>query len=101
MIDHSPCRLLLSLALTDTLHLISSALTFSIANLCEEYAKKEWNYIVPYSLPVAQVRDPFILIFNIVLHSQTSMMSSVYLTISLTVERYFSVVKPFFRMKNK
>ena len=29
------------------------------------------------------------------------MTSSVYLTISLTVERYFSVVKPFVRMKNK
>ena len=28
------------------------------------------------------------------------MTASVYLTISLTVERYFSVVKPFFQMRN-
>ena len=32
---------------------------------------------------------------------QTTMTASVYLTISLTVERYISVVKPFFHLKNK
>merc|ERR1711970_1685197 len=78
-------RLLLTLALMDTLHLISSALTFSIANLSYAYASHTWHYIVPYSLPIAQ----------------SSMTGSVYLTISLTVERYFSVVKPFFQMRNK
>jgi len=78
-------RLLLTLALMDTLHLISSAFTFSIANLSYTYASHTWHYIVPYSLPVAQ----------------SSMTGSVYLTISLTVERYFSVVKPFYQMRNK
>ena len=29
------------------------------------------------------------------------MTSSVYLTVTLTIERYISVVKPFFRLKNK
>ena len=57
IIYHSRCRLLLTLAVTDTIHLIASALTFSIANLSEDYASNEWNYIVPYSLPVAQVLD--------------------------------------------
>ena len=78
-------RLLLMLALVDTLHLMSSALTFSIANLSPAYSSHAWYYIVPYSLPIAQ----------------TTMTSSVYLTVSLTVERYISVVKPFFRLKNK
>jgi hypothetical protein len=48
-------RLLLTLALMDTLHLISSAFTFSIANLSYTYASHTWHYIVPYSLPIAQV----------------------------------------------
>ena len=100
IIQNSLGRLLLTLAVTDTIHLIASALTFSITNLSEEYAKNEWNYIVPYSLPIAQVGDLLFLIF-LILSRQTSMTASVYLTISLTVERYFSVVKPFFRMKNK
>ena len=48
-------RLLLMLALVDTFHLISSALTFSIANLSPAYSSHAWYYVVPYSLPVAQV----------------------------------------------
>ena len=78
-------RLLLMLALADTLHLLSSALTFSVANLWSEYAARAWYYVVPVSLPLAQ----------------TTMTASVYLTVSLTVERYVSVVKPFFHLKNK
>jgi len=77
-------RLLVMLAVVDTFHLISSALTFSIANVSKRYYEHDWFYIVPISLPIAQ----------------TTMTASVYLTISLTVERYFSVVKPFFRMRN-
>ena len=73
------------LALADTLHLLSSALTFSVANLWSEYAARAWYYVVPVSLPLAQ----------------TTMTASVYLTVSLTVERYVSVVKPFFHLKNK
>ena len=48
-------RLLLMLALTDTFHLVSSALTFSIANLSATYSSHAWYYIVPFSLPIAQV----------------------------------------------
>ena len=48
-------RLLLMLALVDTFHLVSSALTFSIANLSPAYSGHAWYYVVPYSLPVAQV----------------------------------------------
>lgn len=43
------------LALVDTFHLMSSALTFSIANLSPAYSNHAWYYIVPYSLPIAQV----------------------------------------------
>ena len=43
------------LALVDTFHLMSSALTFSIANLSPAYSSHAWYYIVPYSLPIAQV----------------------------------------------
>ena len=43
------------LALTDTFHLVSSALTFSIANLSATYSSHAWYYIVPFSLPIAQV----------------------------------------------
>jgi len=78
-------RLLLSLAIMDNLYLIASALTFSLANLSPTYDGHAWNYIVPYSLPLAQ----------------TTMTGSVYLTISLTVERYFSVVRPFNQLRNR
>ena len=47
------------LALVDTFHLVSSALTFSIANLSPAYSGHAWYYVVPYSLPVAQVRTLF------------------------------------------
>ena len=48
-------RLLLMLAVVDTIHLIASALTFSIANVSDNYSTNGWPYVVPYSLPIAQV----------------------------------------------
>jgi len=78
-------QLLLILAIVDTFHLIFSSLTFSIPWLSESYSNNQWMYLVPYTLPLAQ----------------TSMTASVYMTISLTMERFFSVVFPFKRFRNR
>ena len=48
-------RLLLILAMVDTIHLVFSSLTFSIPWLSESYSNNQWMYIVPYSIPLAQV----------------------------------------------
>jgi heme/copper-type cytochrome/quinol oxidase subunit 3 len=48
-------RLLLALAMVDTIHLLSSSLTFSIPHLSTSYSNQEWMYLVPYTLPLAQV----------------------------------------------
>ena len=50
-------RLLLTLAVMDTIHLIASALTFSIPNVSDNYSNNGWPYVVPYSLPIAQVSN--------------------------------------------
>ena len=44
----------------DSIHLIASALTFSIANVSDNYANNGWPYVVPYSLPLAQVSSDWI-----------------------------------------
>ena len=49
-------RLLLILAMVDTIHLVFSSLTFSIPWLSESYSNNQWMYLVPYTLPLAQVR---------------------------------------------
>ena len=78
-------RLLLLLALVDTLHLICSTITFSLPQLSEHFANYTWRYLVPYTLPLAQ----------------TSLTASVYLTVSLTCERFFSVVFPLKQFKHR
>ena len=78
-------RLLLLLSIVDTVHLICSSLTFSIPYLSSDYSETTWMYLVPYSLPLAQ----------------TSLTASVYLTISLTMERFFSVVTPFWQFRHR
>lgn len=78
-------RLLLVLAVVDTLHLVCSAATFSLPQLSETFDELYWPHIVPYTLPLAQ----------------TSMTASVYLTISITMERYFSIVCPFSHYRSR
>ena len=56
-------RLLLALAIVDTIHLLSSSLTFSIPHLSTSYSNHEWMYLVPYTLPLAQVDTALILCF--------------------------------------
>ena len=73
------------LALVDTGFLLSSLLTFSLPQLSTDYSCSLWPYLVPYTLPLAQ----------------TCMTGSVYMTISLSLERYFSVVHPLYQLSNR
>ena len=73
------------LALVDTLFLISSLLTFSLPQLSSAYSSSVWNYLVPFTLPIAQ----------------TCLTASVYMTISLSLERYFSVVHPLYQLSHR
>ena len=79
------CRLMFVLALVDTGFLVSSILTFSLPQLSRDYSSSLWNYMVPYTLPLAQ----------------TCLTASVYMTISLSLERYFSVVHPLYQLSNR
>jgi len=78
-------RLLLLLGLVDTVHLLTSLLSFSFPTLSQNYYKSTYFYTIPYTLPLAQ----------------TSMVMSVYMTISLTVERYMSVVHPLYTLRHR
>jgi len=71
-------RLLVILAFIDSIHLLSSAATFSLPQLSETYGAQYWPHIVPFSLPLAQ----------------TTVTASAHLTVSITLERYFAVVHP-------
>jgi len=71
-------RLLVILAIIDSIHLLTSAATFSLPQLSEEYAQEYWPHVVPFSLPLAQ----------------TTITASAHLTVSITLERYFAVVHP-------
>ena len=70
------------LAVVDTLFLISSLLTFSLPYLTSPSPSSLWTYLVPYTLPLAQ----------------TFMTASVYMIVSLSLERYFSVVRPLYQL---
>ena len=48
-------RLMILLAVVDTVFLLSSCLTFSLPRLSQTYAHKHWAYLLPYTLPIAQV----------------------------------------------
>ena len=43
------------LAVVDTVFLVSSCLTFSLPRLSQTYADQHWAYLLPYTLPIAQV----------------------------------------------
>ena len=73
------------LALVDTLFLISSLLTFSMPQLSSAYSSSVWIYLVPITLPIAQ----------------TCLTASVYMTVSLSLERYFSVVHPLYQLSHR
>ena len=43
------------LAVVDTVFLVSSCLTFSLPRLSQTYADHHYAYLLPYTLPIAQV----------------------------------------------
>ena len=45
------------LAVVDTIFLLSSLLSFSLPHLSRNYADFLWYFLVPYTLPIAQVSD--------------------------------------------
>ena len=73
------------LAFVDTTLLLSSLLTFSLPRLTSPYPSDLWTYLVPYTLPIAQ----------------TCLTASVYMTVSLSLERYFSVVHPLYQLSHR
>ena len=46
---------MLILAVVDTVFLLSSLLSFSLPHLSQNYAEFLWYFLVPYTLPIAQV----------------------------------------------
>lgn len=48
-------RLMIVLAVVDTVFLLSSCLTFSLPKLSKSYHEQYWAYLLPYTLPIAQV----------------------------------------------
>ena len=73
------------LAVVDTLHLVSSLLTFSLPRLSLQFCRSSYLLTVPATLPLAQ----------------TSLVMSVYITISLTLERYMSVCQPLTTLRHR
>ena len=50
-------RLMILLAVEDTLFLVSTCLSFSLPRLSQTFAGHIWLYLVPYTLPIAQVNN--------------------------------------------
>ena len=48
-------RLLLMLAVVDTVHLVTSLLSFSLPTLSTSFLATTYKYTLPYTLPIAQV----------------------------------------------
>ena len=73
--------LMVSLSVFDLLYIFGSILCFSIKELNEDYRETGYYYVVPWALPMVQI----------------GMTGSIYFTMAITVERYFTVCHPFFR----
>ena len=56
-------RLLLLLSISDNIHLINSCLSFSLPHLSATFSSFTWKYLVPYTLPLAQVLTLMFYIF--------------------------------------
>jgi len=75
--------LMLWLALFDSLYIINSILLFGIPSLYSDiYAENWYGYLVPIMLPLAQI----------------GLTGSIYLTVAISIERYTTVVHPFFKI---
>ena len=74
-------RLMITLAVFDTIYIILSMLEFSLPELSEDYQKKGYHfYLAPLAVPVMQI----------------ALTGSVYCTVSISIERYLTVCHPFY-----
>ena len=87
-------RLLLLLGVADLVHLVTSLLSFSLPTLSPAFHTHSYLHSLPYTLPLAQVKTLNSTTKTLFPPVQTSLVMSVYLTISLSVERYISVIHP-------
>jgi len=78
-------HLMLSLAIFDLLYVLMSIMLFGLPTLYPEVRQVAWYaYLVPVMLPMAQV----------------GLTGSIYLTVAISIERYATVVHPFFKMSH-
>ena len=103
-------RLLVLLGLVDSVHLVTTLCSFSLPTLSRQFRDTTYHHTLPYTLPLAQVITGhcctysviFIALYCIVMYLlQTTLVMSVYMTISLTVERFLSVVHPLYTIRNR
>eukprot|EP00093_Oithona_nana_P011302 11302.XXX_412372_410513_1 [CDS] Oithona nana genome sequencing. len=77
-------KLMISLVTYDLIYVFLSATCFSLPRLSTTFDDKVRVHMAPYLVPVTQM----------------ALSGSVYTTVALTVERYISVVVPFFRTRH-
>ena len=95
--------MLFLLTIVDSLHLVSSLLSFSLPSLSSSFYTYIYPFSLPFSLPLAQVMVAYHLHSSplLLLTLQTSLVMSVYLTISISLERYTSVIYPLTALRLK
>eukprot|EP00090_Calanus_glacialis_P041104 TRINITY_DN7219_c0_g1_i6.p1 TRINITY_DN7219_c0_g1~~TRINITY_DN7219_c0_g1_i6.p1 ORF type:complete len:353 (-),score=61.97 TRINITY_DN7219_c0_g1_i6:158-1171(-) len=78
-------HLMLCLAIFDLLYILMSIMLFGLPTLYPYMRKFSWYaYLVPVMLPMAQV----------------GLTGSIYLTVAISIERYTTVVHPFFKLSH-
>eukprot|EP00092_Neocalanus_flemingeri_P002178 GFUD01002318.1.p1 GENE.GFUD01002318.1~~GFUD01002318.1.p1 ORF type:complete len:248 (-),score=47.87 GFUD01002318.1:746-1489(-) len=78
-------HLMLVLAIFDLLYILMAIMLFGLPTLYPDVRKLAWYaYLVPVMLPMAQV----------------GLTGSIYLTVAISIERYTTVVHPFFKLSH-
>ena len=83
--EHDPTNfysLMLCLSVFDLSYIFMALITFSLRRFSSAYEEDIWNYILPLAIPVLQV----------------TLTGSIYCTIAITLERYFVICQPFYRI---
>ena len=74
--------IMLCLAVFDLAYICLAIVIFSLQRFSKTYANGIWFYITPWAIPMIQI----------------SLTGSIYCTMAITLERYFAVCKPFYRI---